>query len=60
MTTGILTPGPHHARGALVTGPRAELIQVQATIGDGPPRFTVCGVPGASSGRPGTGSVPPC
>ncbi len=49
MTTGTPDPGTARARGALVTGTRAELIQVQATIGTGPPGFTVTGVPGHGS-----------
>ena len=48
MTTGLPDLAAAHARGALVTGTRAELIQVQATISDGAPAFSVCGVPGIS------------
>ena len=48
MTTGLPDPATGHARGALVTGTRAELIQVQAAIGDGASAFGVSGVPGIS------------
>ncbi|MGA2830141.1 MAG: ATP-binding protein [Streptosporangiaceae bacterium] len=45
MTTGTPDPGTAQVCGAGVTGTRAELIQVQATIGTGPPGLTITGLP---------------
>lgn len=59
MTTGLPDPAAAHARGALVTGTRAELIQVQATISDGAPAFGVSGVPGISFQEARDRFVPP-
>lgn len=51
MTTGTADPGTARASGALVIGTRARLVQVQATVGTGPPGFTIIGVPGAREAR---------
>jgi hypothetical protein len=41
MTTSTPDPGTAQVRGAVISGSRAELIQVQATVGTGPPSYTV-------------------
>ena len=59
MTTSLPEPDAARARGAVLTGIHAELIEVAATAGTGPPGFAIICVPEDQTGRPVTGSAPP-